>query len=359
MKTSFLVVALCCVATLAILSSTDNGIPGINLFRADGVSDGNFNDESSFDDDEELLTPLPDEARGLTKILSRLHTTTVRAFESVPFPFLGRWRSPTMTLLDEPLPPKHVPEVAFVEAMSQSDGAAKTQTSPNEAWLWLQLMYGVTDRGFVYRSLDLRPDTVNRSQFPVNTQGIRPDWRGTADSKLTDKERKGGDKMVVGFPTPVGLDVSSREPNDYHIALRSSTPMTSKDRIWRIRQVELVSLLQHDLPVVYVDPGPPNDVSVVQNSLRLVRSGQEEIPTRSLNEMEEASLEALMEGKDRVLAWNESEQRLQLLGAIRAKDACLKCHEVKRGDLLGAFTYWIEEEGKSPARAALSQDESP
>ena len=31
---------------------------------------------------------------------------------------------------------------------------------------------------------------------------------------------------------------------------------------------------------------------------------------------------------------------------------------VERGDLFGAFTYWIEEERKTSAETAVSQDES-
>ena len=112
--------------------------------------------------------------------------------------------------------------------------------------------------------------------------------------------------------------------------------------------MELVSLLKHDPPVAYKDRGPVSMGGFPQKERR----------TRTLNEMEVASLEALTEGKDRVFSWNASEERLQLLGAIRAKDQCLKCHEVKRGDLLGAFTYWIEEERKTPDEAAASQDEA-
>ena len=358
MKTSIMVLGIGCAATMAIVLSTDNGIPGANLFHLGGVSV--TENETESDDGEqtdELLTPLPDHAGGLTKVLHRLHATSVRAFESVPFPYFGKWRTPTMTLLDEPVPPKHIPLVAFNENQSRFDGVTRTEAGPNEAWLWAQLMYGVTDRGFVYRSHDLRPDTVRRSRQNLPYQTPPHDWREIADSALTDKERKATNKMVVGFPLPSGIDISNQKTPEYNVRLVSPKPKTNKDRVWRIRQFQLVSLLKHDPPVAYLDQGPPKKLAMDQAPFKLVGDDPEKIPTRSLNETEVASLEALSEGKDHVLAWDTAEERLQLIGAIRAKDSCLKCHEVKRGDLLGAFTYWIEEERKAPDEAA-AQDET-
>jgi hypothetical protein len=71
------------------------------------------------------------------------------------------------------------------------------------------------------------------------------------------------------------------------------------------------------------------------------------MPTRTLDLIETESLEKLRAGTERVIAWNQEDHRLQMLGAIRAKDRCLKCHDVPRGELLGAFTFWIEELGSS------------
>jgi hypothetical protein len=87
MKTSLMVLGIGCAATMAIVLSTDNGIPGINLFDSSGESVADIEAESVYSEQtEELLTPLPDKALRLAKVLSRLHTTTIRAFEAVPFP---------------------------------------------------------------------------------------------------------------------------------------------------------------------------------------------------------------------------------------------------------------------------------
>lgn len=358
MKTSLIVLGLCCAATLAILSSTDNGIPGANLFSTNVESD--VAEQDVAEQSDEFLTPLPEAASGLTDVLNRLHATSVQAFESIPAPIFGKERVTLFSLLNEGSPPKHQPDLTTKPTLSNGwSGRTQSELKADEAWLWLQLMFGVTDRGFVYRSRDLRSDIVGKSAGGGWDRNRRRfDWRDRADyslsanGSLSAKEREAARQMVVGYPVISHVKVDRFKSKKYDVQLPSSTPITPSDRIWRVRQMELVSLLKHDPPVAYKDRGP---IWMDQETSHI----QKKRPTRSLNEIEVAALEALSEGKDRVLAWNESEQRLQLLGAIRAKDQCLKCHEVQRGDLLGAFTYWIEEERKTPEEAAVSQDESP
>ena len=48
----------------------------------------------------------------------------------------------------------------------------------------------------------------------------------------------------------------------------------------------------------------------------------------------------LQEGKNLVLGGTAAEPRG--LGAIRARAECIRCHEAKVGDVLGAFTYDLE-----------------
>jgi hypothetical protein len=60
-------------------------------------------------------------------------------------------------------------------------------------------------------------------------------------------------------------------------------------------------------------------------------------PTRKLNAFEQASLELLRNGEE--LAFAEQPNRLLALGSLRAQAACLECHSVSRGMLLGAFSY--------------------
>jgi len=356
MKTSVIVLGIGCAATVGLLLRTDNGIPGLHLFRSDSASIADIDTgPDNSEQTDELLTPLPDHAKGLTKVLHRLHSTSVRAFESIPAPDFGGSRGPIFSLLNEGTPPKHQPDLA--PRFTVQRGRTKAEQIAEEAWLWLQLMYGVTDRGFVYRSRDLQADIVHQSlDLSWDSDRYEKDWRLRVDSSLTPEQRAAPCPLVVGFPKEGQIKEVLK--SKLNLRLQSSKPVTTDDRIWRIRHMELVSLLKHDPAVAYKVGGP-----IWMSRIEMEReheTGQVEKrvrPTRSLNENEVASLEALSEGKDHVLAWDTAEERLQLIGAIRAKDACLKCHEVKRGDLLGAFTYWIEEERKAPDEAA-AQDET-
>jgi len=95
-----------------------------------------------------------------------------------------------------------------------------------------------------------------------------------------------------------------------------------------IDRVELVSLLTEDEPSVYVldeMATPP-----------LARQAKR----RPLDEFERLGLDAVRRGEHLVWA---PEAPKRMFGAIRARTQCLECHvNAKRGDLLGAFTYYLD-----------------
>jgi hypothetical protein len=93
-----------------------------------------------------------------------------------------------------------------------------------------------------------------------------------------------------------------------------------------LSRLELVSLLKFDTPRVYVSN---------QNLPQLDQS--HEAPTRALNPFETTSLTLLEKGDDFV--FNEHGPHVLAFGSLRAGAECLKCHEVQRGALLGAFSY--------------------
>jgi hypothetical protein len=100
------------------------------------------------------------------------------------------------------------------------------------------------------------------------------------------------------------------------------------DANWTVRKLELVSLLTHDEPCVYVSDDLP----------RMDRAA--EYPVRPLDSFERRALGQLKRGEDIV---NESTtNRVRMLGSLRAAKPCLQCHSVKRGELLGAFSYVLE-----------------
>ncbi|MBY0526360.1 MAG: hypothetical protein K2R98_23405 [Gemmataceae bacterium] len=101
----------------------------------------------------------------------------------------------------------------------------------------------------------------------------------------------------------------------------------AKDR-WVIRRLELVSLLMHEKPVVYI-------------SEHLPRMGEmDRVPTRVLTPFEESALKTITKGED--LVAEASLTRVRMMGSIRAATQCLECHSVKRGDLLGTFSYELQ-----------------
>lgn len=99
----------------------------------------------------------------------------------------------------------------------------------------------------------------------------------------------------------------------------------SRTQRWLTVRVELVSMLKHDRPMVYVSEYLPN-----MNELR-------EAPVRDLDPFERQALTALLAGDD--IASEHDAGRVRALGSLRAGNQCLECHQVKRGALLGAFSY--------------------
>ena len=95
-----------------------------------------------------------------------------------------------------------------------------------------------------------------------------------------------------------------------------------------IDRAELVSLLTDLQPSAYVldeMATPP-----------LARQAQR----RPLDEFEKLGLDAVRRGEE--LVWTR-EALKRMFGAIRASKSCLDCHSMaKEGDLLGAFTYYLD-----------------
>jgi hypothetical protein len=101
-----------------------------------------------------------------------------------------------------------------------------------------------------------------------------------------------------------------------------------KEKLWEIKSLDLVGVVMHDTPVVYMSEKIPamKDLSTK--------------PTRPLDYFELAGLEQLLKGE--AIYVRSKDDTLRVLGPIQAGKACLKCHhESKEGDLLGAFSYTI------------------
>jgi hypothetical protein len=101
-----------------------------------------------------------------------------------------------------------------------------------------------------------------------------------------------------------------------------------KEYIWQIKSLDLVGIVMHETPVVYVSDKIP-EMKDLKNK-----------KTRTLDLFESEGIEELMNGKKLYLRGQAG--TIRVLGPIQAGTACLKCHhDSKEGDLLGAFSYTL------------------
>lgn len=100
------------------------------------------------------------------------------------------------------------------------------------------------------------------------------------------------------------------------------------DAVWLVKSMQLISLLKHNQPVSYESVHLPNMSELIKAK------------TRSLNEFESSALEQLKRDRNVVIECREN--RIQMVGSIRATENCLQCHQVENDSLLGAFTYVLE-----------------
>lgn len=170
------------------------------------------------------------------------------------------------------------------------------------------------------------PSVLALSSFHASTtlEFSRPDSWGLVKDK----------KQVAGFqPHTLEFipDAHARSRYDMKNPIKDKTgkavslPLVER---WAVRKVELIGLLMHDSPVVYLTPDgklPTMDAAKDAN-------------TRELSKFESDGLKDLAAGKE-VVTVDATTNQVRMVGAIRMANACLKCHEGKRGDLLGAFTY--------------------
>ena len=103
---------------------------------------------------------------------------------------------------------------------------------------------------------------------------------------------------------------------------------------WRVQRIELVGLLKHPEPVVYLSDRLPAMAEL------------QKAPTRPLDAFEAAGLDAVRKGDDGFAA--RRGEVVRFVGGIRSAKQCVECHGGARGDLLGAFAYTLRPSGDRP-----------
>jgi len=100
---------------------------------------------------------------------------------------------------------------------------------------------------------------------------------------------------------------------------------------YALDSIELIGLLKPSTPVAYV-PG-----------LHSEEPSAADFKSRPLTDVENAAVAAFRKGRD-IVSTSDASGALLCVGALRAKDSCIGCHQDKKaGDLLGAFSYRLRE----------------
>jgi hypothetical protein len=132
-------------------------------------------------------------------------------------------------------------------------------------------------------------------------------------------------ESLANFSNPSGFgyvrsrtEVAGFQPHRF-----SKYPYAPKT--WEVKRIDLVSLLLHDEPVVYVS----NDLP------RMADVGK--LATRPLDTFEKDGLASIRKGDELYIRGDQD--KVRVIGAMRNFDQCIKCHGGKGGELLGAFSY--------------------
>jgi hypothetical protein len=152
---------------------------------------------------------------------------------------------------------------------------------------------------------------------------MSPKLEAPDESKLHDLHRMSLEDFL--YPEGWGYFKDRRQVAGFQPHRFSAVPDGVR---WKVETLDLVSLLLHDDPAVYVSERLPQMDKV------------HDVPTRPLDTFESFGLESLMQGED--LFFGETSDGLRMLGAVRSVKQCLDCHGGERGDLLGAFSYSLK-----------------
>ena len=194
---------------------------------------------------------------------------------------------------------------------------------------------------FGFRRLPLVPSEQDlnsglRDQPPPHQPGSPAPTRPVSSQSSGELSGPAGTKLLNDLHTKGVLDFV--HPNGFgfvkdraHVAGFQSHGFSKVPKAsakWEVARLELVSLLLHQEPVVYVSERLP--------SMTEVRGA----PTRPLDRFESDGLAALRNGEDLHIAGT------RMVGSIRATKQCLECHGGSRGGLLGAFSYVLRLAGE-------------
>ena len=160
-------------------------------------------------------------------------------------------------------------------------------------------------------------------------------FEGLTEARLKDYHEQG----VKDFVNPAGYGWVKEKQSvaGFHEHQFSQRPAIIWDGVTERRdrlnivQLQLVSVLKHDPPMVYQSVNLPR-MDELKNS-----------EVRSLTPFETKGLLSLHSGESPKIYFRRNDKTVNMLGAIRARSDCTDCHHVPEGTLLGAFSYELQE----------------
>lgn len=155
-----------------------------------------------------------------------------------------------------------------------------------------------------------------------------PEWTSEELAKETPPLEEASDLSLIHRLSIFHFGESAAKSPPEQWAAAQAALSAKKQQVWEIKSLDLVGLVMHDEPVVYMSERLPEMKDLKKKTLR------------PLDVFESEGLEELATGRD--LYIRSKDGTVRVLGPIHAGKACLKCHsDAKEGELLGAFSYTL------------------
>jgi hypothetical protein len=201
------------------------------------------------------------------------------------------------------------------------------------------------------------------SRMPIFPELVKKEWKvpvwspGELDSEKPAAEGKDLTRIHADSLKDFQVGkISDRSPADLEAPRTVPFPTGDpakiqaglKQKDWEVKSLDLIGLVKHEDPVVYLSDKLPE------------MKKRKDVPTRTPDLFELAGLERLRKGED--LFARSREGTVRMLGAVRATGECAKCHHSEEGALLGAFSYtlrpaeWRANVGGFPSRPKVKVD---
>lgn len=199
---------------------------------------------------------------------------------------------------------------------------------------WEEHLEEGADEKELYLPDEYTPADQIQEDVLVATETVDHYFRGENQKRLDSQAHV---QSVLNFVNPAGWGFvkSKSEVAGFQSHRFRSRPVVLNsegmlDEL-RITRLELVSLLKHEMPRVYVEGKLPD----------LDSFDSEDVPTRQLNQFEARALKFVRQGKDIVI--DEQDDHIRMFGSLRAIGECQQCHDVPKNTLLGAFSYELRK----------------